>query len=69
MYLKRLKKYIDTEFVKVITGVRRSGQSYLLKIPAQELKDRGIERKDIIFLNFESFIYITGSNSDLLSGE
>ena len=29
-YLKKLLPMIDTEFIKVITGVRRSGKSYLL---------------------------------------
>lgn len=53
-YLEKLKYYIDTEFIKVITGVRRSGKSYLLKMLEQELKNRGIARERIIFLNFES---------------
>jgi hypothetical protein len=30
-YLKRILPFIDTELIKVITGVRRSGKSFLLK--------------------------------------
>lgn len=53
-YLNRLKEYIDTEFIKVITGVRRSGKSCLLKMLENELKSRDIKSENIIFLNFES---------------
>lgn len=53
-YMNKLKKYIDTEFIKVITGARRSGKSYLLKMLEQELKERGVASENIIFLNFES---------------
>lgn len=53
-YLEKVKKYIDTEFIKVIIGVRRSGKSYLLKMLEQELKERGIKSENILFLNFES---------------
>jgi len=27
-YLKRIEKMVDTEFIKIITGVRRSGKSF-----------------------------------------
>lgn len=49
-YLDKLIKYIDTEFVKLITGVRRSGKSFLLKMLEQYLHK---QNKKTIYLNFE----------------
>ena len=64
LYLKRLKKYQDTEFVKVITGVRRSGKTSVLRMFRDYLRDSGILAEQIIFLNFESMKY-----GDLLTKE
>lgn len=36
-YIKFLKKFQDTEFIKVITGVRRSGKTYLMNMFIDEL--------------------------------
>ena len=49
-YLAKLIKYIDTEFVKLITGVRRSGKSFLLKMLEEHLIK---QNKKTIYLNFE----------------
>lgn len=49
-YLDKLIKYIDTEFVKLITGVRRSGKSFLLKMLEEYLNK---QNKKTIYLNFE----------------
>jgi predicted AAA+ superfamily ATPase len=49
-YLEKLIKYLDTEFIKVITGVRRSGKSFLLKMLSNHLSDNN---KQVMYLNFE----------------
>ena len=49
-YLDQLIRYLDTEFVKAITGVRRSGKSFLLKMLQNHLHQ---QNKKIIYLNFE----------------
>lgn len=54
MYVNELVKYIDTPVIKIITGIRRCGKSYLLKLLCRELKSRGTEEKNIININFES---------------
>ncbi|MDT9544954.1 ATP-binding protein [Lactobacillus jensenii] len=54
LYLKRIEPMIDIEFIKVITGVRRSGKSYLLLMIRDQLLKRGISEKQIIYLNFEN---------------
>lgn len=54
MYLEKIKPMMDTEFIKVITGSRRSGKSYLLMMIQQLLKDKGVANDQIIYLNFEN---------------
>ena len=56
-YLEKLIKFQDTDFVKVITGVRRSGKSVLLKLYAEYLEKTGINSENIISINFEEFKY------------
>jgi predicted AAA+ superfamily ATPase len=55
LYLNLLCEYIDKPFIKVITGIRRSGKSVILMLLRDELLKRGIDEKNIICLNFESF--------------
>jgi uncharacterized protein len=54
-YLKVLSDFIDKPFIKVITGLRRSGKSVLLMMLRDELMSRGVEESHIIYVNFESF--------------
>ena len=56
-YLNYLVEAKDTEFIKVITGVRRSGKSTLLLMFKDYLLDNNIDKKNIIHINFESGIY------------
>jgi len=53
-YIKWFKEVKGTEFIKVITGVRRSGKSMLLKMIEQKLFESGVSKSQIVFLNFES---------------
>ena len=55
IYLNQLIKLSGTEFIKIITGVRRSGKSFLLQLYKQYLEDSGIEEKQIVYLNFEEY--------------
>lgn len=54
-YLKELIAFKDTEFIKVISGVRRSGKSYLLKLYRNYLLQHDVTEKQIIYLSFEDF--------------
>lgn len=56
-YLKRMIDAKDTDFIKVITGVRRSGKSTLLLMFKDYLLNNGIAEKNIIHINFESAMY------------
>ncbi|QIM62947.1 ATPase [Pasteurellaceae bacterium Orientalotternb1] len=56
-YLAQLKPFIDKPFVKVITGLRRSGKSTVLKLLQTELLERGVQNEQIIYINLESFAF------------
>lgn len=54
-YLEKLVQARDTDFVKVITGVRRSGKSFLLLLFKRYLLNQGVDEKRIIEINYEKF--------------
>lgn len=56
-YLNRLVDAKDTEFIKVITGVRRSGKSTLLLMFKNYLLENNVKESNIIYINFESAMY------------
>lgn len=56
-YVKRIMAFTDTPFVKVITGVRRSGKSTIMHMIADELRKKGIPEERIISLRFDSMEY------------
>ena len=49
-YLNKVRGFYHDTMIKVITGVRRCGKSYLLKTIINELKESGIKDKDIIYI-------------------
>ncbi|SUT98499.1 ATPase [Actinobacillus lignieresii] len=63
-YLQQLIQFKDTDFIKVISGVRRSGKSILLMQYQDYLQNQGIQAENIIYLNFESFEYQWVKNAD-----
>lgn len=63
-YLEKIVKLIDTEDIKVITGVRRCGKTVLLKQTIDELENRGIASENIIYMSFESSKYKNIRNND-----
>jgi predicted AAA+ superfamily ATPase len=54
VYIEKVRLFIDKPVVKVITGMRRSGKSIILKLVREELLQRGIPPEQILYLNFES---------------
>lgn len=57
LYTDKILSYLDTPFVKILTGVRRCGKSTILKLLMEELKDRGIPAERIVHYNFDSLEY------------
>lgn len=54
IYIKKLETYKDTEFIKVITGIRRCGKSSILKLFMEKILEKD-NTANIIYMNFESF--------------
>lgn len=56
-YLSKIRGFYHDTMIKVITGIRRCGKSYLLKTIIEELKENGIPEKDIIYIELDKKIY------------
>lgn len=64
MYMSRIRPFIGTELVKVMTGIRRCGKSVMLDLIKDELSESGITPEQMISFNFESM-----SNAHLCTAE
>ena len=56
-YLSQIRDFYDKDIIKIITGIRRSGKSVLLKQIIEELLQLGIDSNHIIYINFEYVKY------------
>lgn len=56
LYIEKIKLFIDKDIIKVLTGIRRSGKSVMLKLIMEELKQNKIDEKQFININFENLI-------------
>ena len=58
LYVDKIMAYVDTPFVKILTGVRRCGKSTILKMIMEKLhKERGIPVEQIVSYRFDSMEY------------
>ena len=57
LYMRQIIQLIYNELIKVITGIRRCGKSYMLGLIKEELLKRGIKEQNIILINFDSKKY------------
>ena len=53
MYMSRIRPFIGSDLIKVMTGIRRSGKSVMLELIRQELMQSGISSSQFISINFE----------------
>lgn len=51
--MRRIRPFIGTDLVKVMTGIRRCGKSVMLDLIKEELKESGISAAQFITFNFE----------------
>lgn len=63
-YMQRIRPFINTELIKVFTGIRRSGKSVMLELVKDELKNSGVSENNFLCINFEQF-----SQSELLDAK
>lgn len=65
-YIKQIVPFIDKDVIKVLTGIRRSGKSVMLKLLMEELKNRRINENQFIYINFENLKYRNLKNYEKL---
>ena len=56
-YVDKIMTYVDTPFVKILSGVRRCGKSTILKMVVERLRERGISDEHILTYNLDSLQY------------
>ena len=55
LYVDKIMAYVDTPFVKILTGVRRCGKSTILKMIMEQLKNlRNIPEERIVSCRYDS---------------
>ena len=66
LYMEQIIPLIDNELIKVITGIRRCGKSYMLGLIKEELIKRGVKNHNILLINFDSKKYKNIKNNNEL---
>lgn len=56
-YLDKIRPFYDLDIIKVLTGSRRAGKSKIIELIIKDLKEKGIEESNIIYINFENLDY------------
>lgn len=61
LYTRRIADYLGNRLVKVLTGQRRAGKSYILRQVAMNLIRQGVDARNILFINREltAFDFLT----------
>lgn len=58
LYLDKIMPFVDTPFVKILTGVRRCGKSTILKMIIKKLrKEKHVDDEQILSYRFDSMEY------------
>lgn len=57
-YVQKIVGFKDMDVIKVITGLRRSGKSTIMRQVQEYYENTGISRDQILYYNFESYEYI-----------
>ena len=65
-YIKQIVPFIYKDVINFLTRIRRSGKSVMLKLLMEELKNRGINENQFIYINFENLKYRNLKNYERL---
>ena len=58
LYVDKIMAFVDTPFVKILTGIRRCGKSTILKMIMEKLQsERGVRKEQIVSYRFDSMEY------------
>lgn len=69
LYMSRIRPFIGTDLIKVMTGIRRCGKSVMLELIKQELTESGVNPTQFISINFEDMNYAHLQTSKALHDE
>ena len=69
MYMSRIRPFIGSELIKVMTGIRRCGKSVMLELIKEELTASGAAPSQFISINFEDMSYAHLQNAQALHAE
>ena len=53
-YMSRIRPFIGSDLVKVLTGIRRCGKSVMLELIQEEIMASGVDPSQFISINFEN---------------
>lgn len=62
--MRKIRPFMNTTVIKVITGIRRCGKSVMMKLIQAELRKNGLSDTQILAFNFESKVDIRVKNLD-----
>lgn len=58
LYLDKIMPFVDTPFLKILTGVRRCGKSTILKMIIKKLREeKHVDDEQILSYRFDSMEY------------
>jgi len=66
IYLGQIRPLIGKPFIKIISGLRRSGKSTILRLLRQELLSLA-DADHIVYLNLEDFEFTAGFTAESLN--
>lgn len=52
-YLSKIRKFYNSDLVKILGGIRKSGKTVILNQIIDEIKEKGVNEEHIIYINFE----------------
>lgn len=58
LYMSRIRPFINSDLIKVLTGIHRSGKSVMLELIKKELLTGGVHAEQILFYNFENMRFM-----------
>lgn len=57
LYLQKIRPFYESDLIKILVGLRRSGKSVILSQIMEELLATGCDESQIIYINFEDLEY------------
>lgn len=58
LYMRRIRPFLNSDLIKVLTGIRRSGKSVMLGLIQEELLAGGVQAEQIFSYNFENMRFL-----------